>query len=190
MSPQDDEAPKVSATRFSLPGGWRTRGAQPPPLVLFLCRSNTASSIMAEAILEHLAQGRVRAASAGNIPAGQVNPYTLECLRVHAVATRGLRSKPWGEFLGLHKPAVHFLITLCEVDAVKADWSRDTSTPVKAHWEMPDPTTVVGSAVHIRLAFEEAFGMLESRIRKFLALPLGRLTNRALSRELGRIGEE
>lgn len=165
------------------------RGAQ-LPLVLFLCGSNAASSIMAEAILEHWAQGRVRAASAGDIPAGQVNPYTLGCLRIHAIATRGLRSKGWGEFFGLHKPAVRFLITLAAVDAAKANWQQDTSRPVKAHWGMADPATVVGSAVEIRLAFEEAFGTLESRIQKFLALPLGRLTERALSRELALIGQE
>jgi hypothetical protein len=41
-----------------------------------------------------------------------------------------------------------------------------------------------------KLSFEEAFGTLESRIRKFLVLPLGRLTDRALSRELALIGDE
>jgi hypothetical protein len=33
-----------------------------PPLVLFASRLNTAASIMAEAMLKHFAQGRLRAA--------------------------------------------------------------------------------------------------------------------------------
>jgi hypothetical protein len=56
------------------------RGPQ-PPLLLFVCHSNTALSIMAEAMLEHLAEARMRAASAGEMPATRVNPYALECLR-------------------------------------------------------------------------------------------------------------
>jgi hypothetical protein len=37
----------------------------PVPLVLFVSRLNTAASIMAEAILRHLARERLRVASAG-----------------------------------------------------------------------------------------------------------------------------
>jgi protein-tyrosine-phosphatase len=37
-----------------------------PPLVLFVCRKNEAASILAEAILRHLAQGRIRSASVGH----------------------------------------------------------------------------------------------------------------------------
>jgi arsenate reductase len=160
------------------------------PLVLFLCHSNAAISIMAEAILEHFAQARVRAASGGDVPPGQVNPYALECLRLHGIATRGLRSKAWGEFFGLHKPPVRFLITLCEVEAAKANWGYDNSRLVKAHWAMPDPSSDAARDVDIRVGFEEAFGTLESRIRKFLALPLDRLTDEELSRELALIGKE
>jgi arsenate reductase len=161
------------------------------PLVLFLCHSNAATSIMAEAILKHFAQARVRAASAGDVPAGQVDPDALECLRLHRIATRGFRSKGWGEFFGLYKPPVRFLITLCEVEAAKANWGYDNSRLVKAHWAMLDPSSIDAARdVDIRMAFEEAFGTLESRIRKFLALPLDQLTDEALSRELAVIGGE
>lgn len=165
----------------------RARGA--PPLVLFLCHSNTGSSIMAEAILQHLAQGRVRAASAGEIATGQANPYALECLRAHGIATKGLHSKPWGGFFGLYKPHVRFLIALRDVYAASTDWSHETSRTVVARWYMPDPATVAGSDVRIRLACEEAFGTLESRIRKFLALPLEQLTDAELSQELALFGK-
>ena len=54
---------------------------------------------------------------------------------------------------------------------------------------MPDPAKVTGSAIDQRLAFEEAFVTLDARIKRLLALPLGRLTDRELSLELARIGE-
>jgi arsenate reductase len=161
------------------------------PLVLFLCRSNRASSIMAEAILEHLAEGRLRAASAGDKPVvAQVSPCALEVLREHEVATQGLRSKPWGEFFGLGKPPVRFLITLCEVEAARVNWECDNKRLVRALWDMPDPAEVTGNEAEIRFAFEKAFATLESRIRKFLALPMERRADRGLARELELIGQE
>jgi protein-tyrosine-phosphatase len=144
---------------------------------------------MAEAILKHLAQERVRAASAGDSPRAHVDPYAIECLRDRGIATTGLRSKGCNAFLGVYRPSVRFLITLNNVGGAKANWDRDTIRPTKAHWGMPDPTAVVGSETDIRVAFEEAFDTLDLRIRKFLALPLGLLNGRALTQELERIGE-
>ena len=157
-----------------------------PPLVLFLCRSNATCSIMAEAILKHRAKDRLRAASAGETPYARVDPYTLECLSAHGVSTKGLRSKTWGEYFGLDRPRVRFVIALCDLYAARANWPEDT---LIARWDMPDPGTVVGSEVDIRVAFEETYGRLDSRIRQFLALPLGGLNAPALALEIQRIGE-
>lgn len=160
-----------------------------PPLVLFLCQTNATSSILAEAILRHSASGRVRAASGGDRASAQVNPYTLECLKAHDIATVGLHSKPWGEFFGLFKPPVRILIMLSEVYAAEANWNHDSVRTVKAHWPLPDPGAIAGSELDRRLAFEEAFATLEVRIGQLLALPLDQMKDEALSRELARIGE-
>lgn len=157
------------------------------PLVLFLCRTNATCSIMAEAILRHLARERVRAASAGSeVPHWPVNPFVLECLRAHGIATQGLHSKVWGEFFGLERPPVRFLIALAELYAAKANWPPDT---IIARWPMPDPGEARGTDIDIRLAFEVAYGRLDLCIQKFLALSLGDLNAPTLAKELHRIGE-
>lgn len=162
-----------------------------PPLVLFLGRTNAATSILAEAILRHLAQGRVRAASAGDAAALQVNPYAFECLASHRISTTELFSKPWVMFRGYYRPPVRVLITLCDPDiyATRADWDYEGVHTVKGHWPTPDPEAIAGKETDMRLAFEVAFVTLEARIRQFLALPLDRLSDKALSHQLERIGE-
>ena len=134
------------------------------PLVLFLCRTNATCSIMAEAILRHLAQERVRTASGGEVPHWEVNPFALECLRTHGIATQGLRCKTWGEFFGLDRPSVRFLIALRDVYAARANWPHDT---LIVRWHMPDPGAVVGSEIDIRVAFEEAFEPFDRALTSF-----------------------
>jgi arsenate reductase len=162
-----------------------------PPLVLFLCRNNAAASIMAEGILRHLAQGRMRAASAGDTAAATVNPYALECLTAHRIPTAELSCKPWCVFFGHYRPPVRMLITLCEPDiyAARVNWSHEAAHTVSAHWPTADPEVAAGREMRMRLAFEELFVTLEDRVQQLLALPLGRLSDQALSRELARIGE-
>lgn len=144
---------------------------------------------MAEAILNHLACGRVRAASAAGDPSGGIHPYASECLVAHGISTQTLRNASWSASVGPCPPAVHFLITLCEVKSHHCPFPAKPAPLVCAHWSMPDPATVIGSAIDQQLAFEEAFATLHSRIRRLLGLPLERMSDQALSAELMRIGE-
>ncbi len=50
------------------------------PQVLFVCPRNAGRSPMAAALLEYLAQGRVRARSAGTEPAVQLNPKVVAAM--------------------------------------------------------------------------------------------------------------
>jgi len=68
--------------------------------VLFLCTHNSARSILAEAMLNHLGQGRFKAYSAGSSPREnqKPNPLALETLTRAGISTEGLYSKSWDEF--------------------------------------------------------------------------------------------
>ena len=49
--------------------------------MLFLCTGNSARSIMAEVMMNHLGQGQCIAYSAGSHPRGTVQPLAIETLR-------------------------------------------------------------------------------------------------------------
>jgi arsenate reductase len=83
--------------------------------VLILCTHNSARSILAESMLNHLAKrmGKdVCAHSAGSAPSGRVNPFALDVLRDAGVDTSNLRSKSWDEFAGSEAPPVSIVITV------------------------------------------------------------------------------
>jgi arsenate reductase len=141
--------------------------------VLVLCTGNSARSILAEMLFNHLGQGRVKACSAGSMPGGVVNPVALETLHRHGVPCAGARSKSWDEFgPGAVPPAptFDFIFTVCDnaANEVCPIWPGHPST---AHWGIPDPAHVEPMAAR-RAAFEVAYQSLRQRIEAFLALPL------------------
>ena len=82
---------------------------QRPYTVLFICTGNSARSIMAEVVLNHLGRDRFRAFSAGSHPRGEVHPLTLQVLAAQGYAVDGLRSKSWTEFAGRSASAMDFI---------------------------------------------------------------------------------
>lgn len=156
---------------------------------LFLCTGNSARSIIAEALLNALGQGRFRACSAGSHPAGTVNPHAVELLRSLGIPTAGLRSKRWDAFAAPGAPALDFVFTVCDKAAGEACplWPGQ---PMTAHWGVPDPAAVTGSPKQIERAFRDAYHVLRRRIELFLALPLTAIDRLTLQGRLDDIGRQ
>src|SRR3546814_989527 len=82
--------------------------------VLFLCTGNSARSILGEAIMNKLGEGRFRAWSAGSQPKGEVHPMALSVLGGLGFDTAGMRSKSWDEFAAPGAPQFDFIFTVCD----------------------------------------------------------------------------
>ena len=156
--------------------------------VLFLCTGNSARSIIAEAILNRLGHGRFTAYSAGSHPAGKVNPCALALLKRLNYPTDTLRSKSWEEFAAPSPVVLDFVFTVCDNAAgeVCPVWPGQ---PMTAHWGIPDPAAVLGSAAETALAFAETHRMLNNRISIFVSLPLPKLDALSLQKRLDAIGK-
>ena len=158
--------------------------------VLFLCTGNSARSIMAEAILNKLGQGKFHACSAGSQPKRKLNPHTIELLQSLGYDTSGFRSKSWDEFAKPGAPALDFVFTVCD-NAAGETCPLWPGQPMTAHWGIPDPAEAKGSPAEIALAFKDAYRMLFQRIGVFTALPLRSLDRLSLQnklRDIGRLG--
>jgi len=156
--------------------------------ILFLCTGNSARSILAEAILGRVGEGRFNSFSAGSQPTGEVNPYALELLKSLDYETGEFGSKSWDEFAGKDAPKMDFVFTVCGNAAgeVCPLWPGH---PMSAHWGVPDPAAVSGSEAEIRHAFEDAYATLNARIASFITLPLDNLDELTLKAELEKIGQ-
>ena len=135
--------------------------------VLFLCTGNSARSVMAEAILNTVGQGRFHAYSAGSMPTGTVNLYALKQLEKEGMSLDNPRSKSWEEFAQPDAPKLDFVITVCDNAAgeVCPVW---IGQPITAHWGVFDPAAVEEEEKNI--AFAKAFAILHRRISLFTAL--------------------
>lgn len=132
--------------------------------VLVLCTGNSCRSVMAEALFNHLGQGRIEAQSAGSHPAGYVHPLSLRTLERHGVAFDNLWSKSWDEFAG---QSFDLVVTVC--DAAAAEHCPVFLGPVKKlHWSTPDPAKATGTDEEVSSAFDEAYLMLRSRIEDYI----------------------
>ena len=164
---------------------------QPKPLnVLFLCTHNSARSILAEALLNHMGRGRFKGFSAGSSPRDkqQPNPLALEVLQKEGIGIEGLRSKSWDEFALADAPHMDLVITVCDNAAgeVCPYWPGQ---PATAHWGYEDPSAGDASEDEKRMAFLKTLHMVRRRLEIFINLPVASLSKMALqqsARELAK----
>jgi len=110
--------------------------------VLFVCIHNSARSQMAEAFLNHLAQDRFLAESAGLEP-GTLNPVVVQAMREIGVDISGNKTKRVADFLRQMK-SFHYVITVCdEASAERCPTFSGNSR--KLHWSFKDPAQFTGT---------------------------------------------
>ena len=143
-----------------------------PVNVLFLCTHNSARSILAEAILNHVGQGRFKAYSAGSSPRDnqQPNPMALKTLESAGISTVGLRSKSWDEFATVDAPHMDLVITVCD-DAAGEVCPFWPGQPATAHWGYADPSAIVGDDAQKWEAFRQTLYQIKRRLDLLINLP-------------------
>jgi len=163
--------------------------------VLFLCTHNSARSILAEALLNHIAKGasgtQFKAYSAGSSPRDnqQPNPLGLQVLQAAGIATDGLRSKSWDEFAKPDAPHMDLVITVCDNAAgeVCPYWPGQ---PATAHWGYADPSAVPGTDEDRLHAFRATLYMIQKRLQLLVDLPADKLQKTTLQHTARELSQE
>ena len=144
--------------------------------VLFLCTHNSARSILAEAILNHIGRGRFKAFSAGSSPRAnqQPNPLGLQVLQNAGISVEGLYSKSWDEFGAPDAPHMDLVITVCDNAAgeICPYWPGQ---PATAHWGYADPSAGDADDAHKLEAFRQTLLALKRRLELLVSLPAAKL---------------
>lgn len=162
--------------------------------VLILCTHNSARSVLAEGMLNHLAAQRgvaVQAHSAGSAPSGRINPFALQALAQAGIDTSAFRSKSWDEFSQEGAPPLSIVITVCDSAAAETCpvfFGGPGAQPVKVHWGYPDPSNAEGGDEGKRRAFELTRQAIGYKMLQLLALPLAELSPTELQAALLAIG--
>jgi protein-tyrosine-phosphatase len=145
---------------------------QKPFHILFLCTGNSARSILGEYLIRRIGQGRFISHSAGALPSGKVNPYSIRVLKeVYHIDASDARSKSWDEFKT--GPHFDFVITVC--DNAKESCPVWPGQPIVAHWGSPDPAAFEGTDEEKFRFFKNVAQQIQRRIELFTSLPLEKL---------------
>jgi protein-tyrosine-phosphatase len=154
--------------------------------VLFLCTGNSSRSILCEASLNHLGQGRFEAASAGSRPAGVVNPHALDQLRSRGMSVAGLHSKSWETVSTPDAQRFDLVITVCD-NAAAEPCPVLFGDFVRTHWGLPDPASVEGTESEVADAFSITHRIIIARMRALTRLPVETMNPGELTAALQRI---
>jgi protein-tyrosine-phosphatase len=162
-----------------------------PLNVLFLCTHNSARSILAEALLNHMGHGKFKAFSAGSSPKDnqQPNPMALATLQKANISIEGLSSKSWDVFAEPNAPHMDLVITVCDNAAgeVCPYWPGQ---PATAHWGYADPSAGEGSDDEKLEAFKQTLHLIKRRLDIFTSLPQASLSKMALEKTARDLAQE
>ena len=162
----------------------------PPLNILFLCTHNSARSILAEALLNHMGGGKFKAFSAGSNPREnqQPNPFALKALQSAGISIEGLSSKSWDVFATPDAPKMDLVITVCDNAAgeVCPFWPGQ---PATAHWGYPDPSEAQGTDEEKLVAFRQTMLMIQKRLQLLVSLPLAGVNSLMLQNEARKLSK-
>jgi len=135
--------------------------------VLFLCTGNSARSIIAEALVTTISQGKLIGYSAGSHPKGLVHPIAKELAIEMGYSKEKLRSKSWNEFSHPESSKMDFIITVC--DNAKGEvcpiWP---GRPATIHWGLLDPVLTQGSHEEKKKVFCDVRDQLKEKIQTLI----------------------
>ncbi|MFM0502844.1 arsenate reductase/protein-tyrosine-phosphatase family protein [Paraburkholderia caffeinilytica] len=138
--------------------------------VLFLCRENSARSIIAEALLRELAGHRFEAFSAGPEPATRVHPIAIAQLRPGISDLGVLSPKSWLEFTGEWAPRMDLVVNMDEYVAGHHA-PCFPGEPSLCNWIFADPLADgMSEPERVRL-FEKVFWQIVRQVSTFIELP-------------------
>jgi protein-tyrosine-phosphatase len=163
--------------------------------VLFLCTHNSARSILAEALLNHMSHGangvHFKAYSAGSSPREnqQPNPLGIQVMKSAGIDTSYLRSKSWDEFAKPDAPHMDLVITVCDNAAgeVCPYWPGQ---PATAHWGYADPSAVEGTDEDRLIAFRNTLHMIQKSLQLLVSLPADKLQKTMLQHTAKELSKE
>ncbi len=130
--------------------------------VLFLCETNSATSLMAEALLNQRGDTRIRAFSAGSRPAAALLPEAEQALSQRAIPTDGLEPKSWTIFALPGGLRPHIVVDLATVTWTEPDCAA-LAEYATLRWPLRDPALVERKADR-RAVTETVLNALQTRI--------------------------
>jgi arsenate reductase len=136
--------------------------------ILFICEHNSARSQMAEAYLNHFADGKMTAESAGLEP-GTINPYVVEVMKEEDL---DLSDNETQSVFDLYKKGTQYdvIIAVCSPEVGK----RCPIFPGRVYrknWPFDDPSIAVGSdqekLAYVRKIRDQIKTQVQSFIQEF-----------------------
>ena len=155
--------------------------------VLFLCTGNSARSILAEVLLDHWGKGRFKGYSAGSFPRGAVHPLALDLLDEIAFADRRAAQQELGRIRPAGRAGNGFRLHRLRPGGGRG-LSGLAGQPGDRALGRARSGRRAGTEAERRRAFREAYLMLETRIKLFVALPIDKLDRMAMKRRVDQIG--
>jgi len=159
-----------------------------PINVLFLCTGNSARSILSEALMNDLGQGRFLGWSAGSHPSGAPHPEGLKELTKRGHRTDLYRSKSWDEFTAKDNQIpteMDIVVTVCD-NAANEVCPVFPGGHVKVHWPAHDPAHVEPLEAR-QQAFSDVYELCRARIEVLIALPPDALSDKSALQAIAEI---